>query len=60
MFKIDQMANAAKNELHLYKTGNLRIRVKFKNNLTEGVQMILYGQFPYILTINKAREVILQ
>ena len=58
VFSIEQAAKSTM--LPLYKTGNLRIELKFKTQLPKGIQMIVYGQFPYILTIDKNRQIILE
>ena len=58
VFNLDQMAG--RHILPLYKSGNLRIEIKFKDKLPHGIQMIVYGQFPYILSIDKRRQIMLE
>ena len=60
VFDIEQMSEDYNHLLPLYKNGNLRLVVKFKDNITEPIQMLVHGSFPYILKINKHREIILE
>ena len=58
VFSIDQVASAKDSLLPLYISGNLRLEIKFKKVLTHAVQMIVYGQFPHILSIDKNRNIL--
>jgi hypothetical protein len=41
------------------KNANLRIKARFKDNLTETVNLLVYGEFESVLEITKQREVLL-
>ena len=60
VFDIDQIGEDYDNIVPLYKSGNLRLVVKFKNGITDAIQMLVYASFPYIMKINKEREIILE
>ena len=60
MFDLDQMTSVDGDRLSLYKTGNLRLEIKFMSELKDSIQVIVYGQFPYILKITKTREIMLE
>lgn len=57
VFNLDETIDA--NTMPLYKAGNLRLEVRFKEKLPFAIQTIVYGQFPYVLSIDKNREIIL-
>lgn len=46
--------------LSLYKTGNINIEIKLKNSLGYTIQVIVMGLLPYLMKINKKREVMLE
>ena len=46
--------------LSLYKTGNLSVEIKLKDSLTFTIQVIIVGTLPYVMKINKKREIILE
>ena len=48
------------NMMSLYKTGNINIEVKLRDKLGYTIQVIAVGTFPYLMKINKHREVILE
>ena len=60
VFNLEHLINAETNILPLYKTGNLRLEIKFKNKLPEAVQVLVHAQFPYVLKIHKNRDVVLE
>lgn len=60
VFDLDQMTSVDGDRLSLYKTGNLRLEIKFMSELKDSIQVIVYGQFPYILKITKTREIMLE
>lgn len=46
--------------LTLYKTGIINLEIKLKASLGFSIQVIVFGILPYLMKINKAREVILE
>ena len=60
VFNLEHLLTANTNVLPLYKNGNLRLEVKFKEKLAQTIQVMVYAQFPYILKITKNREVHLE
>ena len=60
VFNLEHLLTPTTNVLPLYKSGNLRLEIKFSEKLKESIQVLVYAQFPYILKIQKNREVILE
>ena len=60
VFNLEHLLTAKTNVLPLYKNGNLRLEIKFRKKLEESIQVLVYAQFPYILKIQKNREVVLE
>ena len=54
VFEIEQKGENYDHLLPLYKSGNLRLVIKFKDNIAnEPVQMLVHGSFPYKLLLVK-------
>ena len=61
VFDIEQLGKDYSHLIPLYKSGNLRLVVKFKDNVKDdSIQMLVHASFPYILKINKQREIMLE
>ena len=59
-FDIEQKTKNAENLLSLYKSGNINIEIKLKEKLGFTIQVIILGLIPYLMKINKNREVLLE
>ena len=60
VFNLEQLLSVHNNYLPLYKNGNIRLEIKFKNKIQQTIQVLVYAQFPYILKIDKNRTVMLE
>ena len=62
LFCFDLTADGCANSgshFEVRKTGNLRIKLKFAQNLMETINILVYGEFESILEITKDREVLI-
>ena len=57
-FTIDPLANNPE-VWSMKQAGNLRIEARFNDPLSETVSMLIYGEFPYVVEVDEARNVIL-
>jgi hypothetical protein len=61
LFCFDLTADGCGNcsdHVELTRNGNLRLKLGFKNNLTETINVMLYGEFESCIEITKQREVL--